>query len=125
MRILAEWLLWEERNSTYAERDAVQGTFLTALLCEFRKNAVHREAALVGRVRTFIRERLADEITLDALAGVAGMNKYTFIRNYKQLAGATPLSDVGRNHAPSPVPFWISALGSKTRKGIQMGRALV
>ena len=45
----------------------------------------------IRKVRSFMRRHLADKLTLDDLAAVAGKSKFHFLRQYRAETGATPL----------------------------------
>lgn len=44
----------------------------------------------IGLVRDFVEDNLADEISLDDMAGVAGLSRYHFLRVFKAATGMTP-----------------------------------
>jgi AraC-like DNA-binding protein len=50
--------------------------------------------ALVHTIRSFIRQHLATPINLDALARLADMSKFHFLRHYTRLTGRSPMEDV-------------------------------
>ena len=90
---LARWLL-AERGSHYPERQALRDSLLQAILAEYRRLATHKEDELVVRLHAHIRQHLAQPITLDHLAAVAGRSKFHLVRRYRQLTGRTPMADV-------------------------------
>lgn len=51
-----------------------------------RPQAIHRFAAVIDCMRS----RLADVLTLEMLAGVAGLSPFHFLREFKRAHGATP-----------------------------------
>ena len=99
LRLLAEWIVWESQNSTYAQRQDILNAFLHAFLEEYRRCTAHTGSNLAEEIRTYIRRNIRNELTLDQLARHAGMNKFTFLRNYRRLTGTTPRSDICRIRA--------------------------
>jgi AraC-like DNA-binding protein len=90
---LSRWLL-AERSSHYPDRQALRDSLLHAILAEYRRLATHKEAALVVHLRAHIRQHLTQPLTLNQLAGVAGLSKFHLVRRYRQLTGRTPMGDV-------------------------------
>lgn len=68
-----------------------------AVVGELAHLADSPEPLLVTRTRAFIRDRLAERITLDQLAENAGMSKYHFLRRFRVQTGTTPMAAV-RQH---------------------------
>ncbi len=92
-RVLMEWLYagrGASRGSTAAVRDAI----FRAVLALYLDGCVSKDDALVAKMRSFVRERIARPVSLDDLARRAGMSKYHFLRRYKELSGRTPMEDV-------------------------------
>lgn len=90
IRLLAQWAI-EEKRAAYPKSGPYAASLLGAILEEYVRIATFREDALVSKVRVYLENRLADKITLDDLAGAAGMSKYHFLRLFKGSAGATPM----------------------------------
>lgn len=93
IRQLAAWLFADRDSSRREVRDACQALG-EAALAEFLRLAAHREKPLVERTRAFVRQRLAEPLTLDQLAAQAGLSKYHFLRTYRREAGRSPMADV-------------------------------
>jgi AraC family transcriptional regulator len=52
--------------------------------------------ASIARIDEFIQQNLAEQITLDQLAALAGLSRYHFLRAFKNSAGETPYRRVMR-----------------------------
>lgn len=90
---LLRWIQEEQFSRTPASQNA-QIAFLEALSVELHRLTGHQDNPLVGKVRHFIFDRLASDLTVDDLAQMAGMSKFAFIRKYKKLSGYTPMEEV-------------------------------
>lgn len=93
IRQMARWLHEDSRVSmgmAWIERSSL----LQAILAEFVRSAGAGELPLVDAVRRHVRERMAERITLAALARRADMSKFHFLRVYRAAAGRTPMQDV-------------------------------
>lgn len=93
IRILVRWLLQEKFNHTPLSSLQIDSLH-RSLLLEWLRLWRHRDDGLVASTRRFIRDHLTEPITLDDLAGRAGLSKFHFVRRYKDLAGRTPMADV-------------------------------
>ncbi len=49
---------------------------------------------MIDRVRDYVRPRLTEQFTVDALAEVAGLSKSHFVRQYREQSGRTPMEDI-------------------------------
>lgn len=96
IRILAEWLLSDYKNSLYDNQEKAEDSLLQTLLFEVEKNAYYKLNNFVQKVKTSIYEHISDPLTLDILARLFNMNKFTFLRKYKLLTGRTPMDEVRR-----------------------------
>lgn len=67
---------------------------LQALLDELNRLPTWDSHTMVDEVRAFVRSRIAEPLTVDDLASVVGLTKNHFIRQYRILAGRTPMEDV-------------------------------
>ena len=94
IRILAEWLLSDYKNSLYANQEIVEDSLLQTLLLELEKNAFYRTNNFVQKVKTSIYEHICEPLTLDKLSQLFNMNKFTFLRKYKEQTGRTPMDEV-------------------------------
>lgn len=61
----------------------------SATLAKPQQVSAHDERR-IARALHFIEEHLADPLDLDALAGVAGMSKYHFLRTFRRITGQPP-----------------------------------
>jgi AraC-like DNA-binding protein len=64
---------------------------------EYRRLAVTPlQSEMVLRIKRFIRNRIADPITLDDLAGEAGLSRFYFARAFRDQAGVSPMNYLRR-----------------------------
>ena len=64
---------------------------------EYRRLAVTPlQSELVLRIKRFIRNRIADPITLDDLAAEAGLSRFYFARAFRDQAGVSPMNFLRR-----------------------------
>ncbi|NQT59857.1 MAG: helix-turn-helix transcriptional regulator [Bacteroidetes bacterium] len=96
VRIMAEWLLSDFKNSLHPNQDRAENNLMQTLLYELERNISEEEDVFVQEVKSLIHESLSRKISLESLAAVFDMNKYTFLRKYKHLTGITPLEAVKR-----------------------------
>ena len=69
-------------------------TVLVAVLVEeFNRTANDSGKTLSTATRHYIQEHIADPLTLDTLAKVAGLSRFHFLRRYKAETGRTPMQD--------------------------------
>jgi AraC-like DNA-binding protein len=94
VRILAEWLLDDYKNLIYTNQETAEDNLMQSLLFEVDKIADSGVDSFVQKVRTVIYEHIAEKLTLEDLASQFEMNKFTFLRKYKNLAGKTPIEDI-------------------------------
>ena len=94
IRILAEWLLSDYKNSLYANKERAEDSLLQTLLLETEKNALDKTDNFVQKVKISIYEHISESLTLEILANNSNMNKFTFLRKYKQITGKTPMDEV-------------------------------
>ena len=93
IRLLASWLL-EEQSSYHENRREVMDAMLGLLLEEVIRERVRRPPGLVESVRSYMKERIADPVTVTEIAAHANMSRAHFIRTYKRLSGRTPMKDL-------------------------------
>ena len=93
IRVMADWLhtSWDS-HTTWDER--LLDPLAKSIVAEFLRLASLREDPFVARIRDLMRSRLAESLTLDALAAHAGMSKYHFLRRYKAATGCPPMRDL-------------------------------
>lgn len=69
------------------------GEILRRLATPFgAERPVDAEHAGITRVRDFLHAHLADEVTLDQLARIAGLSRYHVIRSFRRRFGTTPFA---------------------------------
>jgi len=90
---MACWVYADLRAGRSACRIGHQA-LLTAILAEFASSLTEPTHAWVEQVRGHIRKHLAERLTLDALARVAGLSRFHFARAFKRATGETPLQAV-------------------------------
>ncbi|MGL1891243.1 MAG: AraC family transcriptional regulator [Spirochaetaceae bacterium] len=95
IRILSEWILSDYKNSIVNQEKA-EDNMLQTILYEVEKNAFKKIDDFVQKVKISIFERLDKSLSLEILANIFNMNKYTFLRKYKQSTGRTPMDEVRR-----------------------------
>ncbi len=94
MRQLMIWLC-KEKDINSPEAAMARDAYVAAIIAE-HQDAARRPAGYdtVRQIREFVREHIAEPLTLADLAREAGMSKYYFLRTYKALTGVTPMADV-------------------------------
>jgi len=93
------WLLrwmYDIRFVPGARAQAVRDSMMQTLLAEYLRLIAYEEPDMVERTRRFVRQHLAEALSLDRLADHSQMSKFHFVRCYKRLAGVTPMDDVRR-----------------------------
>jgi AraC family transcriptional regulator of arabinose operon len=90
---IVQWLK-AERESHYTGRVAWRNTMLAGVLAEYDRLARYQEDPLVVNLRSYVRKHLAEALTLDQLAKLAGLSKFHLVRRYRVLTGRTPMEDV-------------------------------
>ncbi|MBN2301366.1 MAG: helix-turn-helix transcriptional regulator [Lentisphaerae bacterium] len=93
VRMLMTWML-EDRDTPTTFTHQSSNTLLNAVLHEILHIWQYPEDNLVVMLRAYIKEHLTENLTLNTLAGIAGLSKYHFIRRYKRLTGRSPMTDV-------------------------------
>ena len=92
-RLLMEWL-YAGRGQSRESASGVRDAMFRAVLAFYLDGCLPKDDALVTSIRSFVRERIGQPITLDDLARRAGMSKYHFVRRYRAVSGRTPMEDV-------------------------------
>jgi len=93
---ISDMLRWIHLHWTHAvpvsrvEYEALGVVLVEVLLREAGSGA----ASLAKATRNYIKEHIAEPLTLDMLAAHAGMSSYHFLRRYKAETGSTPMRDV-------------------------------
>ena len=98
VRVLASWLQTLQDES-HDDGRRTQGVFFDALVAEYVRLGNHRESPVLESVREYVRRHISEPVRLDSLARQAGMSKFHFIRQYRRVAGRTPMEDVRRIRA--------------------------
>jgi AraC-like DNA-binding protein len=96
IRELIRWLMQEWNAQPGPANMDLCLCFLQTILGEWRRLMSHRESALAGRVRSFLREHIAEDLTLSDLAAAAGMSRFHLVRRYRAETGHTPMEDARR-----------------------------
>jgi AraC-like DNA-binding protein len=92
--LLISWLC-AERPAVTAAQKAVVDLLFRAATAEALRAASEVEAwGLAARMRSWMRERLNEPISLDSLAEQAGLDRYRFLRAFKRSAGHTPMQEL-------------------------------
>jgi transcriptional regulator GlxA family with amidase domain len=93
IRMMADWLRtsWDS-GTRWDER--LQASLCGSIVAEYLRLTSVREDPLSTQIRSFMRSRLAEPLTLDILAKHAGMSKYHFARRYKTATGHPPMQDL-------------------------------
>jgi len=97
IRQLATWL-YAARDADTVTAACKRSSLLQALLAEVEEcdSAGAHADDLVPRVRTAMRERLDEQMTLTDLARVAGLSRAYFVRSFKRRTGRTPMEELRR-----------------------------
>ena len=91
--VLARWLI-EDATSSYEHRQRSMDGLAAAIHAEIVKATFFRPLDALERVRAFMRDHPRQAHTVEALARMARMSKFHFIRTYKQATGRTPMQDL-------------------------------
>jgi AraC-like DNA-binding protein len=91
--LLARWLFEDRIEKTSYLPDATEG-FFHALLVEWLRLASGNTDPRVLRVRAYMRQHLAEQVTLDQLASCVGLSKFHFVRQYRLLTRCSPMEDL-------------------------------
>lgn len=92
IRQITAWL----RSDSDASSEAVQcerHALLQAALAEFFRGG-GEDQPWVARTRAYIREHIAEPMTLARLARLNGLSRFHFLRVYRAATGRTPMQDV-------------------------------
>jgi AraC-like DNA-binding protein len=95
MRQIIRWLQ-ADRFARDPLAPAERTALFHALLARFFREDQGPEPELAQRLRAFVRDHLGERLTLDRLAGEAGLSRYYFARTYRRLTGHSPMKDVRR-----------------------------
>jgi len=92
---LMEWL-FAERDSPGKSSGLARERFVASIVAEFGRLVERPAFDMPAKIRSYVRAHLDEDLSLDRLAGQAGISKYHFLRRYKQLTGLAPIQDVRR-----------------------------
>lgn len=92
--LLISWLCSEGPARTAAQKAIVEPLFNSVISESIRAASGTDTYGLAATLRAWMRDRLNQPITLDDLAGQAGMDKYRFLRTFKRSAGHTPMQEL-------------------------------
>jgi AraC-like DNA-binding protein len=90
MRQLMEWML-ELAPARDAGAQVALDSAVSLLAHSYAAAGADDGDAMVASVRAWVREHLAEEIYLDDLAEVAGMDRFRFSRAFARASGRTPM----------------------------------
>lgn len=93
IRQMIRWL-YEDRHASAADIQEQRRLLLQAIVAEFFRNLRWREHPLLVATRQYVRDHLAEALSLECLARQAQLSKYHFLRSYKAVSGRTPMTDV-------------------------------
>lgn len=106
-KVLELPLCLEDRNgrvrqmAMWIQQDLLDGrlvkscdSLLHAILEELRVLSADPPDPWVLGLRGYMREHLAQKLSLDSLARRGGMSRFGFVRKYKKLSGKTPMTDL-------------------------------
>ncbi len=93
---IGELMQWMQENQREAgANQEEQRTFLKAILLDFdRRKGSPSRPKWFGRVREHVQQHLAEALSVEALARIAGLSRYRFLHAYKRASGVTPMADV-------------------------------
>jgi AraC-like DNA-binding protein len=98
IRLLTDWLV--QGASPLGYKTSIENTgLLHAIIGEYVRLTLTEKSMnheLVIRLQEYVAKHIADPISLDDLAKYVCMDKFHFIRKYKELTTHTPMDDVRR-----------------------------
>lgn len=97
VRMLARWMIsLNSEEPDLRSRAELQARLLSAILHEMRAVRGPAEDERLERVRRHLHSRLSASPTLDALAQIAGVSRFHFIRLFRGRFGVTPMEYLRR-----------------------------
>jgi len=96
--VLLGWL-FEERHAASPMTDEWRVALVRTALLHYLRLVSYTEPGLVEMAREFMRSRLGCKTSLDEIAEAVGLTRFHFARQYKRLAGSTPMNDFRRIRA--------------------------
>ena len=90
---MARWL-YAERQADPSLARPIAGALTQTIVAEYLRLATQPAEPLVGRLRQFMQQHLAEPLTLDDLASKSKLSKFHFVRRYRVLTGRTPMEDL-------------------------------
>lgn len=91
VRQMAMWLHRDLREGKHVKNC---DPLLRAIIEELRGLSSRPPDPWVQSLRAYMREHMAQELSLDVLAKRVGMSRFSFVRKYKKLSGKTPMTDL-------------------------------
>jgi AraC-like DNA-binding protein len=95
---LLSWL-FDERHATSPMTDEWRVSLVRTALLHYLRLVSATEPGLVEMAREFMHSRLSCKTSLDEIAEAVGLTRFHFARQYKRLAGSTPMNDFRRIRA--------------------------
>jgi len=92
--LLISWLAAEHPAATARQKGLVEAIFRASVAEALRAASEVEAYGLAAKMRAWMRERLGEPLSLDALAAQAGMGRYQFLRAFKRSAGHTPMQEL-------------------------------
>lgn len=87
------WLYADRDSRDPASRDQ-RHAIVQAVIAEFMKPIEPKDGGMTARIRSYMRSRIEEAISLGELAAHAKMSKFHFLRTYRKFAGRTPMADL-------------------------------
>ncbi len=95
IEMLLRWMA-DLPSHSEGESDRVRNVLFQAALYEFAQVQRPASGELEYRLRRYLQNHLAEPLSLDDLAKVAGMTKYHFVRTFRELTGLPPMAYLRR-----------------------------
>lgn len=93
MRQMVRWM-YEDGQENGVMARSERAFLLRAILAEMERGSGLDSHPAVLLTRRYVRDHIADPISLDGLARAAGLSKFHFLRLYKAETGRSPMRDV-------------------------------
>lgn len=93
IRQLLRWLS-QDQQTLHPGGDRLQQDIFRIVWSLFQQNRHPLENELIQKVRDYIRRHIGQPLKLADLAREAGLSRFHFAREYRKLAGRTPMAEV-------------------------------
>jgi AraC-like DNA-binding protein/mannose-6-phosphate isomerase-like protein (cupin superfamily) len=91
VRELLDWMRRDQQEGRCAEDCHL---LLDMILREMHWLLARPKDAWLETIRTQMKVRLQQHLSLDDVAGLAGMSRFAFVRKFKRLSGCTPMEEL-------------------------------